>query len=453
MMRKLLNRFTTKNDARFSLAKEYEEKFNRSHETINEDKRLLLTDLINHAVQNTRYYKETIPEALVSQMNDRLITPEELICNLPILTKTSLRENSRALESEKETGNVKFYNSSGGSTGEPVRVLQDNVFYEINEAHHILVFKLRGCGPFDYCIKIWGAERDTFEGKKPFSMKVRDFIRNRVIFNCFKMNKDDMVYILSKIKKTQPQLIVGYVDALYELAKFGSEQRIHMPNQKAIHSGAGVLHPYMRKKIEEYFGAKVFNHYGCREIGAIATECDQFDGLHILEHKVYVEILDDNGCPLPNGEEGNIVITDLTNYSMPLIRYAIGDRGAIQDYSACNCGTGYRKLSYVSGRTGEQISTKSGAKVSLVLFAHLFGVVLGELQPTNYLIHQIDLDNVKVYFPRESNFNSRLLEGLQDKLSKALDDINIEFIFEDPDFFKKTITGKKIHFMSDLDNE
>ncbi|MEZ8379110.1 phenylacetate--CoA ligase family protein [Vibrio splendidus] len=453
-MRKLLNRLTTKNDARFSLAKEYEEKFYQNdHTVVDKDRRQLLSDLINHAVSSTSYYRGIISEKLLSEMNQGFITPESLITQLPILNKEQLRSSSKSMENVNKVTVSQFYTSSGGSTGEPVRVLQDSVFYEINEAHHLLVFKLRGCDPFDYCIKVWGAERDTFEGKKPFSMKIRDFIRNRIVFNCFRMNRDDMSRILSTIEKNQPQLIVGYVDALYELAKFGSEQQIQMPNQKAIHSGAGVLHPYMRKEIEEYFGTKVFNHYGCREIGAIATECNQFDGLHILEHKVYIEILDDKGSPVPYGEEGNIVITDLTNFSMPLIRYAIGDRGAMQEYCNCNCGSSYRKLQHVSGRTGEQIKTKDGAKVSLSLFAHLFGVVTGESQPTNYLIHQVDLDNVRVYLPKENDFSSITLNELNNKLSKALGDINIDFLFKEPDFFKKTLTGKKIHFMSDLNNE
>ena len=119
-----------------------------------------------------------------------------------------------------------------------------------------------------------------------------------------------------------------------------------MPNEKslpirpqvAIMTSAGTLHPLMREKIETAFQCKVFNRYGSREVGDIASECEAHAGLHVFPSGNYIEIVDDQGHPVPNGEEGNILVTNLYNYAMPLIRYYIGDRGVLSRSDRCACG-------------------------------------------------------------------------------------------------------------------
>ena len=102
----------------------------------------------------------------------------------------------------------------------------------------------------------------------------------------------------------------------------------------------------MRKFIEKAFGAEVFDIYGCTEIKEIAWECEKHEGYHINEDDVYVEILHGES-PAKPGEVGDIVLTDLRNKAMPLIRYRIGDRGLL---IAGNCSCGRTFLTHGSCR-------------------------------------------------------------------------------------------------------
>ena len=86
------------------------------------------------------------------------------------------------------------------------------------------------------------------------------------------------------------------------------------------------LEPFHREIFREAFNAETFNMYGTREVGNIACECDCHEGLHIAMETSLVEVVD-QGRPVADGTEGEIIVTDLTNYGFPMIRYAIEDFG------------------------------------------------------------------------------------------------------------------------------
>src|SRR5690606_31785328 len=93
--------------------------------------------------------------------------------------------------------------------------------------------------------------------------------------------------------------------------------------------GAEKLHQFQREAIERVFGAPVFETYGSREFMLIGAECPEHAGLHITAENLIVEVLGSDDRPVPAGEEGDVVITDLTNTGMPFIRYRNGDRAVM----------------------------------------------------------------------------------------------------------------------------
>jgi phenylacetate-CoA ligase len=102
----------------------------------------------------------------------------------------------------------------------------------------------------------------------------------------------------------------------------------------------------------------------------IGSECERHDGLHLTAEQLLVEILDDEGHPTPDGEEGNVVVTDLHNYGMPFIRYANGDR-AIAGFGDCACGRGLPMLRKVIGRRLDVLQASSGRLIPGEFFPHL----------------------------------------------------------------------------------
>jgi phenylacetate-CoA ligase len=142
----------------------------------------------------------------------------------------------------------------------------------------------------------------------------------------------------------------------------------HRPG--AIVVGAEKLHQFQRELVERVFQAPVFETYGSREFMLIGAECERHAGLHLTAEHLLVEILDDDGRPTPDGQEGNVVITDLYNYGMPFIRYANGDR-AIAGFGDCGCGRGLPTLRAVVGRRVDMIQSADGRIISGVFFPHL----------------------------------------------------------------------------------
>jgi phenylacetate-CoA ligase len=125
----------------------------------------------------------------------------------------------------------------------------------------------------------------------------------------------------------------------------------------------------MREKIRQVFQCEVYNLYGSREVSDIAWELPGFRGLWAPPWANYIEIVDEDGAPAPPGTEGNILITCLTNYAMPLLRYCIGDRGALLPERQAP--PGVQVLSHVSGRTVDTFRRRDQTLVDGEYFTHL----------------------------------------------------------------------------------
>jgi len=116
----------------------------------------------------------------------------------------------------------------------------------------------------------------------------------------------------------------------------------------------------MRKKIEEIYGYKAFNSYGLSEMNGpgVAFECPEQNGMHIWEDSFLVEIIDPKTLqPVPDGEEGELVMTSLQKEGMPLIRYRTKDLTRIIP-EPCPCGRTHRRIERFKGRTDDMLILK-----------------------------------------------------------------------------------------------
>jgi phenylacetate-CoA ligase len=200
---------------------------------------------------------------------------------------------------------------------------------------------------------------------------ILNHLTNDKFFNAFLMTSEKMRSYLEYLNRHPPKLIIAYVQSIYELAQFAEIEHIDVTPQEAVMTSAGTLYPFMREKIEMVFQCKVFNRYGSREAGDIACECHAHTGLHVFPWGNYVEIVDDLGYPVPNGVEGNILVTNLNNFAMPLIRYSIGDRGVLSLPEQCSCGRQGQILERVSGRNVDVFRKRDGTLVDGEYFTHL----------------------------------------------------------------------------------
>jgi phenylacetate-CoA ligase len=166
---------------------------------------------------------------------------------------------------------------------------------------------------------------------------------------------------------------MAYVDCAGELARFAREERIPVRPLQSLMACAGTVTPDCRGLIESVFGCKLHNKYGSRECTEMACEC-RHGRMHIYANHVLLEVVDEQGRPVPPGTPGRILVTLLNNHSFPMIRYEIGDVGALGE-GICPCGSPYPILDRVEGRSSEFLKTGSGTYVSPLFIMHLVGVV------------------------------------------------------------------------------
>jgi phenylacetate-CoA ligase len=292
--------------------------------------------------------------------------------SVPILTKRLIRENSGALLSKDYSSRKWYYNTSGGSTGELVRIVQDRTYSKWILAtiryYYENIVGIDELGTKK--ILLWGSEKDIIEGTMGLKARTINWLTNTTFLNSFRMTQVDMEKFTKTINQKKPDLIRGYAGSLVELCRFIESQRLTVHHPKVVISAAESLTDEMRLQIERVFRTKVFNFYGSREISAIAGECAN-GLLHVFSFNNFLELLDSNNKVVKEGETGRVIITTLHNYSMPLIRYEIGDM-AVLGSTACSCGNPLPTLRKVTGRITDNFITKEKTVVYGEYFTHLF---------------------------------------------------------------------------------
>ncbi|PWR71784.1 capsule biosynthesis protein CapK [Methanospirillum stamsii] len=326
-------------------------------------------ELYLHAYYHTRYYNQVFQK--IGLIKNGKVDHEK-IPEIPILTKDIIRNNNQNLISDDSHKRKFFYNSSGGSTGEPIRLIQDDYYLKWRNATNNFYYQniLNVDEPMVKKVILWGSERDLFKGGIDFKTRLQNKLTNSVFLNSFKMTEEDISKNIQKINSFKPEILRGYAGSLFELCNYAEQKKISLYSPKIIVSAAENLSDRMRATIESNFGTKVFNFYGSREVSNLSGECEK-GLLHSFQFWNYIEVLDNYNQKVKEGEEGKIIVTNLFNYSMPLIRFEIGDM-AILGPETCSCGSVLPTLKKVTGRITDHFTLENGAIIHGEYFSHLF---------------------------------------------------------------------------------
>jgi len=164
--------------------------------------------------------------------------------------------------------------------------------------------------------------------------------------------------IIKQLNAFQPAMLSGYPSNLALLADF-EELNI---NPDVVITGGELLTDEIRRKLTDKFGCYVQTHYSCTEGGEIACECEERH-LHINEDWVIVEPVDADNNPVPFGEMSDkVLITNLSNYIQPFIRYELTDRVIVHN-EKCKCGRTTLWLE-IEGRTDDILEFDNGVRVA-----------------------------------------------------------------------------------------
>jgi len=162
---------------------------------------------------------------------------------------------------------------------------------------------------------------------------------------------------VDRLKRDKPYIIKSLATYLVELGKYVKRtgQTLQIPILKSMGSR---MSDTQRAIVEEAFGGRYWDDYGSAEFGCISCECAEHDGSHVFDDLFVVEIVDAEGKPVVDGETGWVVVTDLMNKAMPMLRYRIGDIGKM-NHERCACGLASPRLS-VLGRAHDVLVLPSG---------------------------------------------------------------------------------------------
>lgn len=363
--------------------------FDKAFQSTAQYKKRKLKKLLVQTIKSSDFYNELYRDIDISQ-----ITPDN-ISNLPPITKAQIIDNYNDVvcdssihkedvvkfASDIDNLNKLFLNkyvidTTSGTTGEKLKVIN-----EIHEFEYMMANGIVYTWP-----KKWYAA-DIVLSFRPvvYLLPTDGFYASLMIANTYlglSMNKKSEIIdfrlpineLVDKLNKINPILIGGYVSMFLTLADEAVEKRLNISPKYMVSIGT-VYSDKDRAKITNTFNCKTFTSYSCTETGEIASECSE-GHFHIVPD-VIVEAADDIMCPVEDGTESNcILVTNLWNTTMPLIRYRINDRCIIHS-EQCKCGR-KEKWIEVIGREVLRVPFIDNAGKIIYLNDLMFEAILNE---------------------------------------------------------------------------
>lgn len=282
------------------------------------------------------------------------------IRKFPILTKKEIRNNCESMISAGFDKSALLHFKTGGSTGKALDFYITEECSELRNACARRHSRWTGWKPGEPIGAAWGNPEmpTTIKGKL-----FQKFIQPFIYLDTMAVSESAVLAFARRWKAVKPTLLYGHAHSLFILAQYARQLGCSDINPRGILSTSMMLLPHERKVIESVFSCKVTDRYGCEEVSLIGCECEKHDGLHMnIEHLV-IEFIKDDGTPSKPGEPGNIVVTDLTNFAMPFIRYKVEDVGVPME-KMCSCGRGLPLMGNVAGRVADFLITKNGDRVA-----------------------------------------------------------------------------------------
>ncbi len=316
-----------------------------------------LAELLIILKKHNAFYKP-----LLSSYSEEYISgnPLVVLSKLPVTDKQTINKHFNEVFTPIE-GRKTQSKKTGGSTGQPFHYIVDKEHLSWFWAHIYFFWnKYSGYTPGDPFITVAGnslrtSNRKVLENTYHF-LQNNYFIKGDVIDHSVNINKP---------AASKAVLLYGYPSSIVNMLEYKPDFPSLTPNIKAVFTTSEQLLPQIRLKIEAAFGVPVFDMYGANDGGILSCECQQHDGYHFNALNCYIETW--------TNEFGmtELLLTNLTGFSFPFVRYRVGDLGSI-DHTQCECGFPSPKIVSLKGRTRDLLTMPDGSKVHGSWFNNLF---------------------------------------------------------------------------------
>jgi phenylacetate-CoA ligase len=301
--------------------------------------------IVEHAYRTVPYYRALYDEHGVHPDCIRGAADMPL---LPTVSKSHFRETP---EIERVAARLDpeqlIPAASSGSSGRPFMIRRSWMEHNVLHLARIRARRSYGLRPTDRALNILNpknvhARDNKMIGRTLVKLKLQS-AQKRVSIHL------DLDTIAAEVRAYRPAMLSGYPNMLARVSEALQRNPVSPPSIRVALTGAEALTPDLRRKIESRLGVPVRDQYGSNECNLMGWECAHGGPLHTSDDTVLVEVIGADGSPVAKGEPGEVVVTALHTFTMPLIRFRIGDV-AVQGSSQCECGAPFGTIQRVHGR-------------------------------------------------------------------------------------------------------
>jgi phenylacetate-CoA ligase len=400
---------------------------NLNREELNIIQEKNIQELLEYAIKNVPAYE--------NQKYNPTISSYENLQNFPILTKEILRSERENLVSKEFKIEGLQKNFSSGSSG-----VQSYSYSEKKNK-----FMLQGIQNHWY---MWSGyqlgDKILQFGISPnrtLPKKLKDVFYQTNYQNAFTLSEKGFKSIYKQILKSKTQYLIGYPSAINEFSKYLIKYNLQHPFKGVISLG-DKLFPHFEKNFNRSFqNPKIIDTYGCAEGFLMACRAD-LPYYYIMSPHVHIEIVDEGGNLVPDGELGFVLVTCFTNLAQPFIRYKLGDLAIKlpENKYPKNRNFNYPLLEKIIGRETDIVKTPNGKTLIVHSFTGIFEY-FPEIKQYKIIQNEIDQINIQYIIDEHFDFNENSLNQIEEKIN-VLTDKSLILNFIQVDFISSTKSGK-----------
>jgi len=420
---------------------------NRAQKTLQEIQEIPETDysdyifkkrkeIVDFHLNNNEFYKNFFEKKQFSSWSE-----------VPVMAKPDLQQKLQNRLSKGFSKSTAYIGKTSGSSGTPFIFAKDKFAHALSWAefqdryqwHDIDLNK-------SLQARFYGIPLDFYGN---IQERIKDRISLRRRFPIFNLSEHKMEKFLKRFQNSNFSYINGYTSAVLLFAKFLDHKKLILkevcPSLKLCIVTSERLFEDDKSLMKKVFGVPIVNEYGASEVGLIAFE-DKENQWIVNAEDLFVEILDENSNPVPNGTEGRIVITSLFNKAHPMIRYDIGDSGIFSEKSTVKKPI----LEKLIGRTNDIAKLPDGKVVPGLTFYYVTKSIIEDTGSIKeFVINQKAPDSFKIEYVSKTDFSKnqkqKILQAIETYVGK-----NLKVTFERKDKLIRSKSGKLKQFTSDL---
>ena len=364
------------------------------------------------AAMRTAFYREHYREAGTGPRDVREL---EDLARLPTIVRADLIDNYPHRITTRPVGERDVLVHTSGSSGTAMEVAHAPHEHDFLDAIYARALFATGYRPWERMAYFWWTDPVPATRYERLGLMRKHRIGS----------DGDASRQLEQLLRVRPTTIYHFPTSMVALAReLGGRRPPELSLRRIICHGE-LMTEDARAIIGEAFGCPVFDQYGAQEVNRIGWDCAHHRGMHLDAESVLMEVLRADGTPAEIGEEGDVVLTSLSNTLMPIVRYRVGDIGRLLGPGRCACGRTLPMFELTAGRADDHLVLASGRRVQPRRIVSRLERYVGFKQ---FRVVQLRADRVEILIVERDDPPPSLRDDLVRELRALVDDPKVEIL-------------------------